>query len=347
MILYVLKEQKVETFFEFKIKQNIPKHFSKKHWNMEHLMKLMSKECDGNRLVIGKRKSDNSEIIVSDSFRKSGIEWENKIYQSNMKICGRKWLNFSVNTNKLSFLNKSYVKIGCFGVETAYLKQLFTDSYPNIKTNEKSVLKVTVNTNVIDVLIRHVTLQSITEWINQTDSIVIPNDNNNDIECAKYSFGSEIEILLTNGVILKIVQNKSKAKLINPTVLKSDKVFVNGIGYMMVNNELMHSDLILHSDFLRQIQMEIYLKNSLTNKTNIKCEIINYADEYKDKLTVLNHQTKPINYLFHFPKTLKQLFQYNTSIRCILAVKINKVTVNPHGTLIVTINDITGSCRVK
>ena len=47
----------------------------------------------------------------------------------------------------------------------------------------------------------------------------------------------------------------------------------------------MQCELLIQRDFLRQVNMEIYVRNIGIN--SVKCEIINYNDDYKGNLVVM------------------------------------------------------------
>ena len=121
--------------------------------DIERFIKLSSNKHDNlrhgrqtNPLLIGKYKGKNTSINVSGSFRLCGNNWEKLINNSNLNVNKYKWLDFSVNVNKKSFLNNNlYEKIYYFDLEEAYLQQLFTNSYPDLNKNEKSVLKFYIN----------------------------------------------------------------------------------------------------------------------------------------------------------------------------------------------------------
>ena len=57
----------------------------------------------------------------------------------------------------------------------------------------------------------------------------------------------------------------------------------------------MHCGLLFHYDFLRQVHMEIYVKQNKVGKTNIKTEIINYCPNYAGKLILYDSSLIKMN----------------------------------------------------
>ena len=239
-------------------------------------------------LLIGKYKKTKTCVNVTGLHRVSGKIWEELIFKSNMEINREKWINFSADINKLSFLyNNSFYKEACFDLEEAFLRQLLTNSYPNKR--EKNILSININGKVIKIHIRYTSFESIKRWITPGGPVTRIKKNNVVTKCSKHSFGCQIEVLLSENAVLKVVQNNEKK--INDTVFNSPKVFVNGIGYVWIpGTNIMYCEILLHCDFLRQVNMEIYTKNG---GNNIRCDITNYHDEYKGSMVLF--QSKNTN----------------------------------------------------